>query len=129
MNETNELEMRLRSWVPRHPSAKLKQKIFGAPSVTAPTPETPAFRLSWLAPATATLFLMCLLFNQRNNPAMSTGGSSGPIMAMILSNQSAAYLPGSFQSDQNRLPADTFEWTNAGSSTSSIRSLFLQKGN
>lgn len=128
MNETNELEMQLRSWVPRRPSAKLKHRIFGA-SVAADAAETPAFRLSWLAPATATLCLMCLLFNQRNNPAMATGGSSGPIIAMILSNQSAAYLPGSFQSDQNRLPADTFEWTNAGSSTSSIRSLFLQKGN
>jgi len=31
---------------------------------------------------------------------------------MILSNQSAAaYLPGSFQAEQNNLPADAFKWT------------------
>jgi hypothetical protein len=35
------------------------------------------------------------------------------MLAMILSNQSyAAYLPGSFQRNQNRW--DTFEWTNTG---------------
>jgi hypothetical protein len=71
---------------------------------------------------------MCVLFNQRTNPAISPTEASGPILAMILSNQSAAYIPGSFQPEQNRVPSDTFEWTNAGSSTSSIRSLFLQSG-
>lgn len=129
MNEMNELERRLQSWVPRRPSAKLKQRLFAGPgNLPLKAPETPAFKLSWLAPAAATLFLMCVLFNQRN-PAVVPSGSAGPVMAMIFSNQSAAYIPGSFQQEQNRLPADTFEWTNAGSSTSSIRSLFLQKGN
>lgn len=42
----------------------------------------------------------------------------GPLVAMILSNQSyAAYLPGSFQQSANRW--DTFEWTNTGGFTSS----------
>lgn len=42
----------------------------------------------------------------------------GPLVAMILSNQSyAAYLPGSFQQNENRW--DTFEWTNMGGFTSS----------
>jgi len=123
----NDLEMQLRSWAPRPPSAKLRQKLFAVRPADAPV-ETPAFRLSWLAPAAATFLLMCLLLNQRGTPAIAGGDSSGPVMAMILSNQSAAYLPGTFQPEQNRLPVDTFEWTNAGSSTSSIRSLFLQKG-
>jgi hypothetical protein len=123
----NELEMQLRSWVPRRPSAKLRQRLFAQPS-SAAAPEEPVFRLSWLAPAAATLLLMCVLFNQRNGPTISVTGSSEPVFAMILSNRSAAYIPGSFPADQNRVPADTFEWTNGGSSTSSIRSLFLQKG-
>jgi hypothetical protein len=123
----NELEMQLRSWVPRRPSAKLRQQLFAQPS-GATMPEEPVFRLSWLAPATAALLLMCVLFNQRNGPAISGSSSAEPIFAMILSNQSAAYLPSTFQPEQNRVPADTFEWTNGGSSTSSIRSLFLQKG-
>lgn len=39
------------------------------------------------------------------------------MVAMILSNQSAAaYLPGSFQAEQNNLPADAFKWTRASRS-------------
>jgi hypothetical protein len=82
----------------------------------------------WLAPATAALFLTCILLNQRSAPMASPVTS--PLIAMILSsNQSAAaYLPGSFQREQNRLPSDTFEWTNGSGSTSSISSLSESKG-
>ncbi len=91
-------------------------------------PETPAFRLSWLAPAGFSLLLMCILFNQRNAPALSGSTPSSPMVAMILSNQSAAaYLPASFQHEQNRVPADTLEWTNGRGSTSSIPSLSAPK--
>ena len=82
----------------------------------------------WLAPVMAGLFLTCIILNQRNAPMASP--TSAPLIAMILSsNQSAAaYLPGSFQAEQNRLPADTFEWTNGSGSTSSISSLSESKG-
>jgi hypothetical protein len=82
----------------------------------------------WLAPAMAGLFLTCIILNQRNAPMASP--ATGPLIAMILSsNQSAAaYLPGSFQREQNRLPSDTFEWTNGSGSTSSISSLSESKG-
>jgi hypothetical protein len=82
----------------------------------------------WLAPVTAALFLTCILLNQRSAP-MATPSTS-PMIAMILSsNQSAAaYLPGSFQREQNGLPSDTFEWTNGSGSTSSISSLSESKG-
>ena len=39
------------------------------------------------------------------------------MVAMILSNQSAAaYLPGSFQAEQNNLPADAFKWIRGSAS-------------
>ena len=56
--------------------------------------------------------LLCVLFNQRYGPALSGSATPGPLVAMILSNQSAAaYLPGSVQAEQNDLPADAFKWT------------------
>jgi hypothetical protein len=43
---------------------------------------------------------------------LSLGPPPGPLLALILSNQSAAaYLPGSFQAEQNNLPVDAFDWT------------------
>jgi hypothetical protein len=122
MNEMNQFETQLRSWVPRRPSARLERRIFSR----QPNPEEPPRirRLTWLAPATAALLLITVISSQRSSPALSNGSSSGPLVAMILSNQSAAaYLPGSFQREQNIVTANTFEWTNGRSSTSSVRSL------
>jgi hypothetical protein len=61
------------------------------------------------------LALICVLFNQRYGTPASAATGASPMVAMILSNQSAAaYLPGSFQAEQNNLPADAFKW-NRGS--------------
>jgi hypothetical protein len=110
MNEMNELEKQLLWWTPRRPSARLERRLFAAGA--APTEALLPFRITWLAPATAALMLMCVLFNQRYGPGLSASASTGPMLAMILSNQSvAAYLPGSFQAEQNNLPADTFNGT------------------
>src|SRR5436309_8585465 len=117
MNQSTELETQLRMWGLRRPSAEIKERLFAAPGRTcAPLAErakptndaqTPSWRLSWLAPATAGLVAMCCLFTQRNNPAISAPADAGPMVAMILSNHSAAaYLPGSFQATHNRLTAD-----------------------
>ena len=140
----NDLEMQLRSWAPRRPSAKLKQRIFSARKSAEFAPVHPIILLAdyasrfaqslkptsfrWLAPVMAGLFLTCILLNQRSAPMASP--ATAPLIAMILSsNQSAAaYLPGSFQREQNRLPSDTFEWTNGSGSTSSISSLSESKG-
>src|SRR6059036_2923771 len=134
MNEMNELEMQLRMWAPRRPSPRLKEKLFADAAASsrdhlAPSTQHPSlgFRLSWLAPAAVALVAMCLIFNQRNSPAVAGSTNSGPLVAMMMSNQSAAaYLPGSFQRNQNRL--DTFEWTNRSGSTSSIGSLSPLRG-
>jgi hypothetical protein len=110
MNESSALEKLLLSWTPRRPSAGLERRIFVTGPATAEA--LPSFRFSWLAPATAALMLLCVLFNQRYGPALSGSATPGPLVAMILSNQSAAaYLPGSVQAEQNNLPADAFKWT------------------
>lgn len=127
----NELESQLRSWVPRRPSSSFRRRwaasqqaaalAVGAPVIT--DPPVPGFRLRWLAPATAALVLLCVLFSQREGGSAGGATNSGPLVAMILSNHSvAAYLPGKIQRE-NTPPADTFEWTNGSGSTSSIRSL------
>ena len=136
MSEMNDLETQLRTWVPRRPSPELKKSLFRGrelPATEHATRDTqhvsPAFRFGWLAPATAGVLALFLLSNQRDSEVISGSRNSAPLVAMILSNQSpAAYLPGSFERHQNRLPADTFEWTNRSSSTSSIGSLLGQRG-
>ncbi len=127
----NQLELQLRSWVPRRPSPALKRRIFTAPP--KPAPEEPAtrpphLRFAWLAPATAALLFVGLIFNQHCRPALS-GSRYSSVVTLALSNQSAAaWLPGSFAADQNSLPAETFEWTNGSGSTSSIPSLSGPRG-
>ena len=102
-----ELEKQLHSWTPRRPSARLERRLFAAQTV--PADALAPFRLNWLAPTTAALALACVLFNQRYGPAFSGSAGARPMVALILSNQSAAaYLPGSVQAEQNNLPADAF---------------------
>jgi hypothetical protein len=68
----------------------------------------------------AALLLVGLFLNSHNSTAIGSSNTV-PIVAMILSNQSAAaYLPGSFERTENRLPADTYEWTVRGGATSVI---------
>jgi len=122
----NELEMQLHSWVPRRPSEKLERALFGQQSQTVEV--LPAFRLRWLAPATVTFLLMCVLVNQRTGPVLTVTGRPGTMATVALSNQSLAAWSGSFSRDQNSLPAETFEWTNAGGLTSSIGSLRGPRG-
>lgn len=81
-----------------------------------------AWRFSWLAPATAVLVLLALVHNQHGGSSLASTGGGEPMMALVLSNQSAAsYLAGSFTAEQNRL-GQTFEWTNERGNTSSISS-------
>ena len=123
----NDLERQLLSWTPRHPSAGLERRLFAG--ALAPAEVLPPFRFTWLAPATAALMLMCVLFNQRYGPTLSDSSRPGPLVAMILSNQStAAYLPGSVQAAQNNLPADAFKWTRASRSAPGAPSLSRSQG-
>ena len=112
MNQTNPLEMQLRSWVPRRPSARLKKRLFPAP----PRPSTPAGAFSWLAPATACLLVALAVVGQRNeNWNSSTSSQRSTLVATILSNQSsAADLSGGFRRGRNLLAS--FAWTNGSRS-------------
>ena len=122
MNENTELEKQLLSWIPRRPSARLERRLFAV--TPAPVEALPPFRFSWLAPAAAALALMCVLFNQRYGVNFSASSGAGPMVAMILSNQSApAYLPGSVQAEQNNLPADAFRWATSRASAPGAASL------
>jgi hypothetical protein len=125
--------MQLRSWLPRRPSEKVKERLFGRDAgdrlnSEAIVNEVAPFRLGWLVPATVALVLTCVLFNQRNGPLNYGASSTQPIVATIMSNQSAPAYFQREQSQRNHLPAATFEWTNGSSSTSSIRSLSLWRG-
>jgi hypothetical protein len=116
----NELEKLLLSWTLRRPSKALEERLFGAADA-APAETLPPFRLSWLAPAAVAALLLCVLFNQRFGAGLTGSPPAGPMVAMILSNQSAAaYLTGSGQSDQNNLPADAFKWTQGGRATARL---------
>jgi hypothetical protein len=124
MNETKELEAQLRSWALRRPSPRIEKRLARHRPGETPTP----VRFGWLAPVTAVLLLACMIVNQHNSPPAGSGVDA-PLVAMILSNQSsAAYLPGSFQQDQNIITANTFDWTNGSRFTSSIRSHLGSKG-
>jgi hypothetical protein len=120
MSELNELELRLRSWVPRRPAARLERRLFRRQ--TAERASEPTFRLSWVPPTLAALLLLCFLFNQHTSQALSTAGANS-MVAVALSNQSIApWLPGSFSREHNGLPTGTFEWTNGSGSGSGIGS-------
>ena len=112
----NDLEMQLRSWVPRRPAAKLERQLF------APKPAAPKMTLGyrWLAPVTAAFVVLCVLMTQRNGPSSSLATPSNTLIAAALSNQLAVgWVPGSLAHDQNALPNETFEWTNGNGWSSS----------
>ena len=130
MNTMNDVEMCLRGWAPRRPSPGLGRRLFGASrevregseGLLAPSrpSRAPGQRLSWLwlSPVAACLLAVMVSSGFRPDGPVAAELRQGPLVAMILSNQSyAAYLPGSFQRNENRW--DTFDWTNTGGFPSS----------
>ena len=118
MNEMKALEEQLRSWKPRRPSARLEQEIFGR------TPLEPGIRalLQWLTPIAACVVLTVVAMNHPGPVVDRAALELAEIQTQSLSNQHyAAFLPGSFQCEANRL--DTFGWTNEGRFPSSTLSI------
>jgi len=107
------LETELPSWALRQPSAKVKERLFGA---SAPCREQstgerrlpfPLWRL--LAPAAVCLFVAMAAFNQRESLFPS---GSGPMMGtLVASNQNVTVSS-----------SNTFDWTNKPDMPSSVRS-------
>ena len=118
MKETNFSENQFRSWKPRPPSAKLKERIF-----TRAVPE-PGITLviRWLVPVTACALLAIATLKQPNGiPSGSPGG--GPMFATITNSQARfSCLAGDSASARNSSVSVTFDWTNRSDSTSSIGS-------
>jgi hypothetical protein len=132
MKEMREIETTIRSWSLRQPSVSVSKRIFETAEAAQTSSEqdhVAPFAFRWLVPATAGFLLLCLVANPRGNQGLSDSSTQGPMVAMIISNQSAIpYLPGSFKADQNNVPADTFEWTNVSGYTSSNGSLSGPRG-
>ena len=129
-----ELETQLHSWTPRHPSAGLERRIFGEAAAESGVwaCRAEAWRrralMRVLIPAAACFILTMAMLNQPDRTGATVAAAQGAIMAMSLSNQSyAAYLPGSFACEANRL--DSFRWTNGGGSPSSKFSIPPAKTN
>ncbi|MSU58647.1 MAG: hypothetical protein EXS35_10800 [Pedosphaera sp.] len=103
----------MRSWKLRRPSAGVARRLFDRREASL---WQPAF-MRVLVPAAACLILTVVALNQPVRDGGAPLGDGPTLMAMSLSNQNyAAYLPGSFQCEANRL--DTFGWTNGGGITS-----------
>ena len=117
MNETKTLAEQVRSWKPRRPSARLERRLFGR---LAGRDDTRAV-MRVLVPAAACVILSVAMLNPVEHGAPPEH-ARGALAAGSLSNQSyAAYLPGSFACEANRL--DTFGWTNGGALPSSSVSI------
>jgi hypothetical protein len=113
--EMHLLENQLRSWQPRHPSPRLRRKLFGAAS-----PEESGLSLRWLAPAAACLFLALTIVNQEPGLAASSARHE-PLMGLVSSNLSCTnILPENHPAGRNRVSPASFEWTNRSGSSSSI---------
>jgi hypothetical protein len=115
----------MRTWIPRRPSAKHKQRLFDLRRVDSPDS-------SWLQPArlgtlAASLAVLALSgYAALNNPGLN-GNAYHPVMALTLSNQTrGTSLPGTYlqpHTFQNAPPAQRFESTTPPASHSSIFSL------
>lgn len=112
----------MRSWVLRPPSPSLKRRLF--PHARVEKSPSPGFALGWLAPATALILLFASLMNPRLGPSLNDTTNTQPLVAIIVSNQSAGVsFSNALKHDETRFRPSTFDWTNGDGSTSSIRSL------
>ena len=106
----NELEKRLYSWTPRRPSARLERRLVCRQACSGGGACSVPVQLAGAGYGRAGADVRAVQSALR--AALSASAAApAPMVAMILSNQSAAaYLPGSFQAEQNNLPADAFKW-------------------
>lgn len=125
MNELNQWEKQLGSWIPRPPSAGIKARLFSPAPVRLAEPRS----VFWLAPAVACALLVLALLAGTQNPSVARANQ--PIFASILSNQNCmAFLGGRpSQVDLNVLRRVTFAWTNKSVSNSIIGFTPLAKPN
>jgi len=118
----NTLETQLHSWTPRRPSPGLERRLFSREALHVSISRL----ITVLTPTAACVLLTVSMMKQSAPELLPNGNSRDAVVAMGLSNQNyAAYLPGTFQPNANRV--DTFEWTNRGYSNSSMDSFTSPK--
>jgi hypothetical protein len=114
MNDLNQLEKELQSWIPRHPSAGLKARLFHPAPASALAPSPVAIMPLWFkfAPV-ACLFLLITLFclpRPERTGYLAVSGSSN-ILASLSSNLLASCATDLRSQRQNVWREVTFEWT------------------
>jgi hypothetical protein len=134
MNNLNQLEKQLESWIPRRPSAKIRRQLFAPPTPDKAQHHPPLAAL-WLSLGAVACILMVAgwlaLPRQARNSAFTASASSNLIASLTLTDAmpAARNLIASFSSrdgglenscQQNLWSAVTFDWTKAGSSPSMI---------
>lgn len=117
----------LRSWTPRHPSAKLRARLFSTAGVGG---LELGLRATWqqLAPAAALLLMAFVTLNSRNVHTLywPEAGINRVLTTAAVSNLTAAsYVTTADACDRNSFPAATFASTSAAATPSSNGS-FLQ---
>jgi len=111
------LEEQMRGWRPRHPSAGLKWRVFGARLLNLPR----MVRLAGFAtPVTACALMALLVWNSGSSFAPRAGAV--PSALAMISNSDYAVSATSRQSVQNNSCAFNFDWTNAGNFNSNVSS-------
>jgi hypothetical protein len=120
------LEMQLRSWELRPPSARVKRELF---STRRAGPDQSSWSFQWLTPVAACLVFAAMMLHQNYQ---GSGGMirSEPALTLVLSNQSPR-----IQTENSVTPATSnaarsrFEWTNHSAFTSSVTSFLPGKEN
>lgn len=119
----------MRSWTPRHPSARIKARLFpkaAAASAEAEMPDPLTWR--WLVPATALFIGAVILLAKSPRSSFGDPGSYAHTPQFALSNLDfSTYYAAASQNDHNVLHR-TFELTNGPHSSTTPPSFFDRTG-
>lgn len=138
MKEPDHLESLLHSWMPRRPSARLREKIFADLSPAKHLPRR--FSWNWLAPLSVSAFTMLVVLSGRSHADVHFGA---PDTNLFFASMTMTSLPGlssgasgaftltkhDLNLEQNVWREAIFESTNLSRTPSSKRPLPLERTN
>ena len=131
MSNWNPIEHQLRSWKPRGPSGRLRDRLFPAnDQAIIESPSAFGGRWAWLAPVMGCFLAMMVVSGSRNSQLGVISAAPTNWLAAVASNQSyAAYIAAGFHSEQNSLQQDPIEWTNGTRAVDRLTPVPLAKTN
>jgi hypothetical protein len=120
MNNRNSWEEQLRSWVPRQPSARIEERLFGRPEARAAARPHIHFHWqgAWAAFAVASVVVLGTIANVSHLAASYNGGAA----FSALSDQSYMASLSGVSAPHNTWSAPILGWTNSGKLPSTKRS-------